>query len=816
MSEQEREPDVAGGSELPTSQEGDRLQQGTPGGGIHAETITKTTNVVSGAQYIGTQINYGSGGPSQQRLPLQRPRRAEHFVDREAERARLLADLKAGRVVTVCGLGGMGKTALVAEVLWTLAPAETAPAAFPDGLLFYSFYGQPVVTIALEQLARVLGEEPVPTPALATQRALSGRRVLLVLDGAEEADHLGQMLAVCGDSAVLLTTRRRGDAPDPAYRIDLQALPEHEAVRVVQAFGGEQAADMSATSRICECVGNLPLALRLVGRYLAEQEEEASAYLAWLQNTPLSALDQGTSRQESVPVLLERTTLRLSATAQQVLRLVGLLALSAFDRELVAQTLELSEEDARRALAELVNYGLLVRQQSRYEVSHPLIHTYAREGLVAQDDAAAQGALLERLVRVLDKQFPEVEYANWRRCEALLPHVQACATLIAQQQVILLEAGYLLNRAGWYLREPAQFTQAVHLLQQALTLAERALGSDDTYLGVILTNLAQLYRDQGPYAKAESLFQRSLAIYEQALPPDHPYTATTLNHLAQFYREQGRYAKAESLFHRALAIYEQALPPHHPDIATNHVGLALLYQTLGRHAEAESLFHRALAIYEQALPPHHPDIATNLQSLARLYQDQGRYAEAEPLYQRALAIREKVLPPDHPDIAATLDNLAQFYLAQGCYVEAEPLFQRSLIICEQALPPDHPDIATNHAGLAQLYWAQGRHAEAELLLQRALAIYEQAFSPHHPYTGTVLHNLAYLYREQGHYAEAEPLFQRSLTIKEKALPPDHPDTAITLENYAYLLREMNRPAEAQRLEGRTGAMRDRLSSKKNI
>jgi hypothetical protein len=52
---------------------------------------------------------------------------------------------------------------------------------------------------------------------------------------------------------------------------------------VVQAFGGEQAADATATSRICERVGNLPLALRLVGRYLAEQEEEASEYLTWLE-----------------------------------------------------------------------------------------------------------------------------------------------------------------------------------------------------------------------------------------------------------------------------------------------------------------------------------------------------------------------------------------------------------------------------------------------------------------------------------------------------------------------------------------------------
>lgn len=159
-------------------------------------------------------------------------------MDREAERACLLAELQPGRVLTVCGLGGMGKTALVAEVLWTLAPGQHLPAAFPDDVLFYSFYGQPQVTIALEQLARTLGEDPLPTPALAAQRALGGRRLLLVLDGAEEADQLGQLLAVCGESAVLMTSRQRADAPDPVHRLDLRPLPTEEAVSVVQAFGG--------------------------------------------------------------------------------------------------------------------------------------------------------------------------------------------------------------------------------------------------------------------------------------------------------------------------------------------------------------------------------------------------------------------------------------------------------------------------------------------------------------------------------------------------------------------------------------------------
>ena len=125
---QERKPPQtdAGARRQRASQKKRRPRRAVLDGGISAQTI-QATNVV-----VGTQIINGSGEPSQQQLPLQRqqrlslqrPRRAEHFVDREIEQARLLADLQLGRVVTVCGPGGMGKTALVAEVLWTLAPGD--------------------------------------------------------------------------------------------------------------------------------------------------------------------------------------------------------------------------------------------------------------------------------------------------------------------------------------------------------------------------------------------------------------------------------------------------------------------------------------------------------------------------------------------------------------------------------------------------------------------------------------------------------------------------------------------------------------------
>ena len=120
------------------------------------------------------------GGPAI-RIPLQRPPRADHFTDRERELAQLLADLQPGRVVTLCGPGGIGKTALAAEAAWNLAPGNEPPERFPDGVLFHSFYGRPEADLAYEKIVYAFGDEPRPTPEAAALRVLGGKQALLIL-----------------------------------------------------------------------------------------------------------------------------------------------------------------------------------------------------------------------------------------------------------------------------------------------------------------------------------------------------------------------------------------------------------------------------------------------------------------------------------------------------------------------------------------------------------------------------------------------------------------------------------------------------------
>ena len=269
----------------------------------HFEQVGR--DVYTGPVYTGTVIVQRNG--REIRVPLQLPPRAEHFTGREHELAQLLQNLQPGRVVTLCGPGGIGKSALAAEAIWQITQGKTPPESFPDGVIWHSFYTEPQADLALENIARVFGEEPRPTPRDAAQRALAGRQVLVLLDGSEDADDLGNVLAVTSTCGVIVTSRSRHDAV--AERQDLQALPLEEAVTLLRAWGKARAADDTVAPRICELVGGVPLAVRLVGRYVNETGETAAEYLVHQNQREIVRVAQQTADVAHVDAALMNVVL---------------------------------------------------------------------------------------------------------------------------------------------------------------------------------------------------------------------------------------------------------------------------------------------------------------------------------------------------------------------------------------------------------------------------------------------------------------------------------------------------------------------------
>lgn len=502
--------------------------------------------------------------------PLQRPARTESFIGRQTELTQLLTHLQPGRAVALFGPSGVGKSALAAAAVWQLAPGNTPPAIFPDGILYHSFYIQPRVDIALEQMARTLEEEPKPTPYDAVQRALAGRQALLVLDGAEQADDLAGLLGLRGDCGVLLTSRHTHQAID--IHQEVNPLPQDEAVALLQAWGGWPATDQVPVQQICEWVGGLPLAVRLAGQYLAVRREKAANYLTWLQTTPLPGQEASQRLQTSVPLVLEHTLAQVSITARQVLAVVGLLAQVPFDHEVIIKTLTVETEqgllssvrrifkpkpdekspDIHAALEELVDYGLLHRVGQRYEVTHDSIQAYARQNLTPP----------ARSIRRLATCYMAMAWEQsglGREGYAKLDIDRAHFMRVLNECVKLedWEAAYGLAAAiEDYLDRQEHWSERV-IANEVGLIAAWQLGRPNE--GDWLGNLGDTYRTMGHAKWAIEHFEKALATARQN--GDRPSEANSLGNLGLAYRDLGQTERARQYLKQALAIFEKIRSP---------------------------------------------------------------------------------------------------------------------------------------------------------------------------------------------------------------------------------------------------------------
>ncbi len=475
-------------------------------------------------------------------------------------------------------------------------------------------------------------------------------------------------------------------------------LEDHLALRRANIIGQDDLIDKASAANIAKAkeivwaVDGLPLALDQAGAYIEETSCSLARYLDLYQKQHEKLLKRrgNTAAEHDHPKPVANTweisfkkVEEANPAAADLLRLCAFLAPDAIPEKIIIEgaeelgpTLQAIAEDPLEldaAIEELRKYSLVKRDRDAQTLTvHRLVQVVLRDEM----DEEMQKQWAKRVVQTVNCVFPSGKYGTWAECERLLPHVRTCAELIKQEDMALAEAARLLNLAGYYLRQRAQYTKAELLYQQALTIAEKVFGPDHLNVATICNNLGLLYKKQGRYTQAEPLYRQALAIREKVLGPEHPDVAMGLNNLAVLYVNQGKYTEAEPLYQQALITCEKLLGPQHSDVATILNNLASLYHDQGMYAQAEPLFKRVQAIDEQLYGLEHPDVAIDLSNLASLYKGQMKYAQAEPLYQRALAIYEKIFEDGHPYMARVLENYADLLRKMKREDEAGKLEER--------------------------------------------------------------------------------------------------------------------------------------------
>ncbi len=658
----------------------------------------------------------------------------------------------------IAGLGGIGKTQIATEYAYRHIKDYR-------GILWVTAETDSTITAGYGEIARLLklkekDQQDLEVVVGAVRSWLQANQGwLLVFDNADEPGIVSKYLPTTYPGRVLLTSRA-ATFGKLAKAVEVHEMDEDEAKKFLLDRSGIDSpyeADRTGAGNICRELGYLPLAIDHAGAFIEQTGCSFESYLEAFKAKGVEILGDPDYAAEDYQ--LKDVALRTVATtwllsiervremnpaAEDILKLSAFLVPDGILLELLRSGADSFEEplkqtvtdslELNKSLGDLQSYSLIKRSQGSDQFSmHRLVQAVIRDGL----DDNEQRRWVELGITCATTALPDVsDYRNWPVCDRIVPHVLSLVEHADTLRLSTKEYGLLLNEAGYYLDDRADYNRAEQLFLRALEIREKVNGPKHPETATVLNNLAELYCSRGKYDKAEPLHLRALEIREEVLSPGGPETAISLNNLALLYKNQGKYEKAEPLYLRALEIREEFSDPMHPDTAASLNNLAGLYRDQGKDDKAEPLLLRALEIHEKALGPMHPSVATSLNNLGELYRPQSRYDEAEPLLLRALEIKEEVLGPKHPAVALTLNNLALLYHNQGKYDKAEPLYRRAVEIHEKVFGPDHPTVATDFHNLGTMLYNMGREKEGGEKVRRAYRIFSTALGPGHPKSKT--------------------------------------------------------------------------------
>lgn len=713
---------------------------------------------------------------SLQTVPFERNPR---FTGRETDLAKLEARLFAPDHTStwvVTGLGGVGKTQLVLELLYR------TQAKYPDCMLFWiPAATQETLHQGYSAVARQLNisgcedkNADVKTLVLNHLTNLDVGRWLLVFDNADDINLWTAGSALAGQEPVSQPTtqnhrlidcvprNRRGCVIFTTRDKKLAANLVGPNILTVSELSADSAKgmlskylsdsdfdfdDQQDASRLLEKLTYLPLAIAQAATYILKNDITVAEYLQLLEEKEEEVIDllsidfedHGRYREIKNPIA---TTWLISfeqiqkhnQLAAEYLSFMACIHPKDIPRSLLP--VGPSRQKELEAIGTLTAYSFVNRSSADGFLNlHRLVHLSTRNWLRKE---GSWGSWLKRTVSRLEELFPYYEDEQ--------------------------------SRVVWR-------TYIPHVLQILESHESHQNGNHGLNL---MLNCGQCLWSDGRYNEAGVVFAQILA--ESSLGQDNTFLLETKIWLARTYREQGRLVEAEKLALQTLETINTAkLEADHPLTQNCSEELGSIYQNLRRFVEAEKLFVQVLEARKSTLGADHPDTVTGMNNLACVYQDRGCYVEAERLQIQVVEIRKRISGADHPYTLTGMNNLALTYHCQGRLIEAEELQVLVVEIQKRILGADHSDTLRSMSILAFTYHHQGRWVDAEELEVQVLATSKRILGVNHPDTLTIMHNLACIWKDMGRNEEAIQLMKETIQRKAKVLGVQDPHYLLSVK-----------------------------------
>jgi tetratricopeptide (TPR) repeat protein len=668
--------------------------------------------------------------------------------------------------MTIYGLGGCGKSALVLEFAYR-ALAERAM----DLVFWVPAISRDSFELAYREIAtrlRLTGNADPNTNikklVMEVLSADSSGRWLMIVDNADDptvlsgpvdsdpkSPRLVDFIPHSCRGAVLFTTRSRKAARTltPSCVLELTDMSQGEARELLTHHIADEVLldDATAIDQLLSILACLPLAIVQAAAFINNNKILISDYVLLFQDA--SADIELFSQQFEDPSRYREMHSTIAKTwhisfdqirKQDPLAAEYLSFIACIDRINIPQSLlplRGSAVQRVKAFGTLTGYAFITERQQtiqgedreRFFDMHRLVHVASIAWLHGHSEWARW------MHTVVDRLKELVPWGGHEGKEVWAPYLSHAVHAAGHENVTKpIDIASLLDRVGACQRSLGQFTVAAFSHRQALSSRREVLGPEHPDTLANMNNLAAVLNSQGKYEEAEAMHRRALAGQERVLRHDHLFTLTSMNNLALVLNSQGKYEEAEAMQRRALAGDERVLGHDHPSTLTSMNNLALVLNSQGKYEEAEAMHRRALAGQERVLGHDHPDTLGSMNNLALVLDSQGKYEEAEAMHRQTVAQMEKVLGHEHPDTLTSMNNLAAVLDSQGKYEEAEVMHRQTLAGQEKVLGHDHPFTLGSIYGLANILTHQRRYNESHILYDRACAGYQAVLGIDHPTT----------------------------------------------------------------------------------
>jgi tetratricopeptide (TPR) repeat protein len=601
-------------------------------------------------------------GEAATRPPDQWPPVPEHFTGRDEvlaeldrvfgarhrRRGRPPVQATAPLVVSLYGRGGVGKSALVARF------GHQIKDLFPDGRLYADLRGVVDAPVEPEEVLigflRALGVRVTTDPGgVAELRKLwltwtTGRRILIGLDNARDADQVRHLLPAEPGCAVIVTSRQPLFLLN-AYDKQLTVFTEAQGMRLLARLSGDDriAADLASAQEIVRMCDHLPLAISICGGRLATRASWSLRELADRLRDERRRLDQlelSRRTDKSVRASLQLSYDDCTEPQRRLLRLLGTVGTPDVPAWVAGELLDVAEPDGADQLealidAQLAEYsGADPAGRPRYRL-HDLVRVFAAEIAGREEDTAAYRAAIERALSGYRRRAESAATARWpqdwgRRTRARYVQAETAAEGSVRRAQ--------LSAADWLTTERLSLVAMINQAR-SLEMWEIAWGLGRAFCS-LCHSLRAYWSDWRAVAEIAHLAAERTG--------DRRALGMALLERAAVRGGQGDNAAARIDAERALALFSELGEAWWAARAMRTIGMARFND--GHLDEAEERLGGAIAAFRAAgdrwwtartqrnlaellLAKRRPDLARDIleEALAVFQREGNRYSEAQTL-----------------------------------------------------------------------------------------------------------------------------------------------------------------------------------------